>query len=560
MSDQFSVQNRPLFLQQMRRQPLDVLVVGGGITGAGIALDAATRGMRVGLLEMQDFAAGTSSRSTKLIHGGLRYLKQLEIRLVAEVGRERAIVHENGPHVTTAEPMLLPLVADGSLGRFGASLGLYVYDWLARVKKHERRRMLSANQTLALEPLLDAKNLVGGAHYYEYRTDDARLTLEILKEAVSRGARAVNYVKVTGFVYEDGKINGVKAEDQLTGETHEILAKVVVNATGPWVDTLDVLNDAAKGNKLLLTKGVHIVVDGARLPIRQAVYFDVPGQRMVFAIPRAGKTYIGTTDTAYHGDTTHPQMTAQDCDYLLQAANHIFPGVGLTPADVESHWAGLRPLVRQPGKGPSEISRKDEIFQYESGLVSIAGGKLTGYRKMAERIVNIAAIRLKQKEGRRIKACQTQRIAVSGGQVGGAAGFEAFVREKTRQGITLGLTAAEAERLVRLYGSNADSVFAYCQTPYVQSAVYGLPLVLLAQLRYSLEHEMAHSPADFFVRRTGALYFEVDWVRKWEQTVWAWMANELQWSHEQTRHYRHEMQELLATAGKPVDSGQVLPF
>ncbi len=556
MSDQFSVRNRPLFLQQMCRQPLDVLVIGGGITGAGIALDAATRGMRVGLLEMQDFAAGTSSRSTKLIHGGLRYLKQLEIRLVAEVGRERAIVHENGPHVTKAEPMLLPLVKNGSLGKSGASLGLAVYDWLARVKRHERRRMLSPAETLAMEPLLDAQNLTGGAHYYEYRTDDARLTIEILKEAVSRGARAVNYVKVVGFLYENNAVAGVRAEDQLTGETHEIFAKIIVNATGPWVDTLDVLNDASKGDKLFLTKGVHIVVDGARLPIRQAVYFDAPDGRMVFAIPRDGKTYIGTTDTAYQGDTAHPQITTEDCAYLISAANHVFPKARLTPADVESHWTGLRPLIRQPGKGPSDISRKDEIFQYESGLISIAGGKLTGYRKMAERIVNIAAIRLKQRQGRKIKACQTQRIPISGGHVGGSAGFEKFVREKTQQGVALGLAAPEAERLARLYGSNVNSIFSYCQTPYAQSAVYGLPPVLMAQLRYSLEHEMAHSPADFFVRRTGALYFQIDWVRKWEETVWAWLANELQWSREQAQHYRHEMQELLATAGKPVASGQ----
>ncbi|MCU0355611.1 MAG: glycerol-3-phosphate dehydrogenase/oxidase, partial [Cytophagales bacterium] len=357
----------------MRRQPLDLLVVGGGITGAGIALDAATRGMRVGLLEMQDFAAGTSSRSTKLIHGGLRYLKQLEFKLVAETGRERRIVYENGPHVTRAEPMLLPLVKGGSLGRWSASLGLAVYDWLAGVGQAERRRMLSAAETLDFEPLLDTQNLTGGAYYYEYRTDDARLTLEVLKEAVARGARAVNYAKVTGFLYENQKIAGAKATDLLTGETYEIAAKVVVNASGPWVDTLDALDNTARIGKLYLTKGVHIVVAHEKLPLRQSAYFDVPDGRMVFAIPREGKTYIGTTDTPYQGDMVHPEMTAEDRDYLLQAANHLFPVANLTPANVESHWVGLRPLIRQPGKGPSEISRKDEIFKYDSGLISIAG-------------------------------------------------------------------------------------------------------------------------------------------------------------------------------------------
>jgi len=554
MSENFSTPNRARFLESMCRQPLDVLVIGGGITGVGIALDAVTRGMRTGLLEMQDFAAGTSSRSTKLIHGGLRYLKQLEIKLVAKTGRERRIVYENGPHVTKAEPMLLPLIKGGSLNKWSASLGLALYDGLARVRPAERRRMLSIEETLQLEPLLDARFLTGGAYYYEYRTDDARLTLEVLKEAVARGGRAINYIKVTGFLYEGNKITGVRAEDQLAGETHEIFARIIVNATGPWIDTLDVLNDATKGSKLYLTKGVHIVVPQSRLPIRQAVYFDVADGRMVFAIPRQGKTYIGTTDTAYQGDPVQPHITSHDRDYLLKAVNTIFPTVHLTPADVESHWAGLRPLVRQPGKGPSQISRKDEIFQYESGLISIAGGKLTGYRKMAERIVNLAAIRLKQQDGRNFPACRTQQIAISGGQVGGSAGFEKFVAEKTQQGITLGLTATESEKLTRFYGSNVTQLFTYLKKWNTGSAVYGLPAALLAQLQYSILHEMTVTPADFFVRRTGALFFQIDWVRQWENTVWTYMANELPWSRDQAQQYRQQMRNLLREA-----NGQLIP-
>lgn len=549
MADLFSAQNRSRFLDQLSKQPLDVLVIGGGITGAGIALDAVTRGMRTGLLEMQDFAAGTSSRSTKLIHGGLRYLKQLEIRLVAETGRERRIVYENGPHVTKAEPMLLPLTKDGSLSKWSASLGLFVYDWLARVRPQEKRQMLSVNETLAREPLLNAQFLIGGAYYFEYRTDDARLTMEVLKETVSRGGRAVNYTKVTGFLYKDQKVIGVTAEDTLTGKTYEILAKVVVNATGPWVDTLDVLNDSTKGNKLYLTKGVHLVVQQSRLPIRQAVYFDVPDGRMIFAIPRDGKTYIGTTDTAYQGDTVHPHLTSEDRDYLLQAVNHIFPSVQLTAADVESHWVGLRPLIRQTGKGPSEISRKDEIFQYESGLISIAGGKLTGYRKMAERIVNLAAIRIKQHEGRSFPACQTHKIAISGGQVGGSEGFERFVREKTQQGIALGVSAQEAERLTRFYGSNVTQVYNYLSHRNTDSTVFGLPPMLWAQLEYCLEHEMMVTPADFFIRRTGALFFQIEWVRQWEEAVWTYLVHECRWTKEQALQYRQQLRDFLQEAG-----------
>ncbi|MDJ1497827.1 glycerol-3-phosphate dehydrogenase/oxidase [Cytophagaceae bacterium DM2B3-1] len=548
MSEFFSTQNRARFIEQMCQKPLDLLVIGGGITGAGIALDAVTRGMRTGLLEMQDFAAGTSSRSTKLIHGGLRYLKQLEIKLVAETGRERKIVYENGPHITKAEPMLLPLVKDGSLSKWSASLGLAVYDWLAKVPVSERRRMLSVEETKTMEPLLDNSSLIGGAHYYEYRTDDARLTIEVLKEAVDRGGRAVNYMKVIDFLYKDKKIAGVVVEDQLTSDKHEIYAQVIVNATGPWVDTLDVLNDTTKGEKLYLTKGVHIVVAQSRLPIRQALYFDTPDGRMVFAIPRAGKTYIGTTDTPYKGNTAHPHMTNEDLTYLLNAVNHIFPSVQLVASDVESHWVGLRPLIRQTGKGPSEISRKDEIFQYESGLISIAGGKLTGYRKMAERIVNLVAIRLRQKEGRKFTACQTHNLPVSGGNVGGSTGFENFVKEKMQQGVLLGLTAGESEKLVRMYGSNVGQVFSYLQNWKVESAAYGLTPVLFAQLQYALNHEMVVTPADFFIRRTGALYFHIDWVRNWETVVWTYLMNELKWSKEKAIEYRQQMRELIQEA------------
>jgi len=544
MNPSFSALRRPAYIQMFTQKPLDLLVVGGGITGAGIALDARSRGLHVGLVEMQDFAAGTSSRSTKLVHGGLRYLKQFELKLVAEVGRERAIVHANAPHVTHPVPMLLPLTRGGSLRKWEAALALSVYDFLAGVKPAERRRMLSAAETLRQEPLLDAKDLLGGALYYEYRTDDARLTLEILKEAVHRGALALNYAKVTGFLYENGKISGATVTDGLTGESFPVQARQVVNAAGPWVDAVDTLNDPAGGEKLFLTKGVHLVVDGARLPVRQAAYFDTTDGRMVFAIPREGKTYVGTTDTPYSGNATHPDVTAEDVAYLLGAVNRAFPGVRLQPADVESSWAGLRPLIRQQGKGPGEISRKDEIFRYDSGLLSIAGGKLTGYRKMAERIVDLVAGRLHKATGQSFGPCLTARLRLSGGDLGGDT-LEGFVREKTRQGVQLGLSAAEAERLSRLYGANVDQVYAYLPGVAKDSHLYGLPPTLLAQLQYGIHAEMVARPADFFIRRTGALYFNVHWVRQYAEPVWVYMQNYLQWSHAEAQAYRRELADLL---------------
>ncbi len=447
-------------LQEMAQAPLDVLVIGGGITGAGILLDAAARGMRAGLVEMQDFAAGTSSRSTKLVHGGLRYLKQLEIGVVAEVGRERAIVYENGPHVTTPEWMLLPIYKGGTFGRLSTSLGLRVYDLLAGVKRGERRSMLSAEAALEKEPLLRREGLLGGGYYVEYRTDDARLTIEVLKAAAAQGAMAANYAKATELRYEGGRVVGAAVRDRVGGGTYELRARKVINAAGPWVDTLREWDGSKQGKMLQLTKGVHLVFDQGRFPLGQAVYFDTPDGRMVFAIPREGKTYVGTTDTVYQGDIAHPRMSEADRQYVIDAINGMFPSLRIKAEDVESSWAGVRPLIYEEGKSPSEISRRDEIWQSDSGLITMAGGKLTGYRKMAETVVDRVAAQLGKEHGLRFHACATKHLPISGGQVGGGAAFVGYVRSKSMEAEGLGLPREVAATWTAKYGSNADRLFA----------------------------------------------------------------------------------------------------
>lgn len=531
---------------QEQEQPFDVLIVGGGITGAGIALDAASRGLRTALVEMQDYAAGTSSRSTKLVHGGLRYLKNLEFGVVAEVGKEREIVYENGPHVTVPERMLLPFYRGGTFGRFTTSMGLRVYDFLAGVKKEERRVMLSAAQTLEKEPLLRKDGLLGGGSYVEYRTDDARLTLEVLKKAAEYGARAVNYAKVEELLYDaNGRISGVQVTDRIGGGSYRIHARYFVNATGPWVDTLREKDRSKTGKTLHLTKGVHLVIDGRRFPLRQAVYFDTPDGRMVFAIPRDGKTYIGTTDTNYTGDLAHPQITEEDCSYLLYAANGMFPELKLTAADVESGWCGLRPLIHQEGKDPSEISRKDEIFESSSGLISIAGGKLTGYRKMAETIVDLIGSK-ERSQGKSVGPCVTKKLPISGGDVGGSSGLPAYIERMTREGVSAGLSRSDAAALARRYGSNAGIVFELLREHAEEAGRSGLPAAWFAELLYAVECEMAVKPTDFFNRRTGALLFDVESVRRWKEPVIRWMGERLGYSQEQAAIYAEELeQELL---------------
>jgi glycerol-3-phosphate dehydrogenase len=552
MTYPFSSLRRQQVLRDMEAVQFDVLVIGGGITGAGIALDAQVRGMKTALIEMQDFAAGTSSRSTKLVHGGLRYLKQLEFKLVAEVGKERAIVYENAPHVTTPEWMLLPMIEGGTYGKFATSIGLRVYDTLAGVKKSERRIMLSKEETLAKEPLLRKDKLKGGGYYVEYRTDDARLTIEVMKEAVRRGAAAVNYAKAEELLYENGKVVGVVVIDQISGEKWNVRAKKVVNAAGPWVDTIREIDGSKKGKRLHLTKGVHLVIDGKRFPLKQAIYFDTPDGRMVFAIPRDGKTYVGTTDTNYQGDIANPKMTLEDRDYILRAANFMFPTLNLTGKDVESSWAGLRPLIHEDGKSPSELSRKDEIFISESGLLTIAGGKLTGYRKMAERIVDLVAAQLKEEGQGSYPGCTTDRIRLSGGDVGGSARFEGFVKEKVKEGVNVGLSEQEAELLVRRYGSNASRIYALIGERGEEANAARLSKYVFGSLVYAIEEEMTTTPEDYFVRRTGALYFDMNWVKRWKEPVIAYMAQKLNWNEAETKQHRERLEQLMHDAVVPV--------
>ena len=558
--NRFSSLNRSEQLMKMSQHKLDVFIIGGGITGSGIALDAATRGMKVGLVEMQDFAAGTSSRSTKLVHGGLRYLKQLEVKMVAEVGKERAIVYENGPHVTTPEWMLLPIQEGGTFGKFSTSLGLKVYDFLAGVKKGERRSMLSAKETYEKEPLLKEEGLKGGGFYVEYRTDDARLTIEVVKQAVNKGAMAVNYAKVEKLLYENGKVAGVRVVDQLTNKKYKIFAKKIVNATGPWVDSVREMDKSKKGKHLQLTKGIHLVFDQSVFPLKQAIYFDTPDKRMVFAIPRDGKTYVGTTDTVYKEDMVHPRITKWDKEYVVNAINFMFPSLKISEKDIESSWTGLRPLIHETGKSASEISRKDEIWESESGLITIAGGKLTGYRKMAEMVVDLINKKFKKEGSGNFGLCQTKYLPISGGEVGGSKNLLSFVEEKAKIGVKLGLTFEQSQKLVKLYGSNIDHVFKYVETHREDATKIGLPLDVYAQVMYGIKHEMVVTPNDFFTRRTGALLFNIQWTQQWTVKVTELMAKNLKWSQEQLDKYRKELENFIYQATVAIDEDEQVEY
>lgn len=541
----FSNLNRDKIINKLKSETFDVLIIGGGITGSGIALDAASRGLTVALIEMQDFASGTSSRSTKLVHGGLRYLKQLEVKEVAELGRERTVVYENGPHVTTPEPMLLPFHKGGTFGKTLTAIGLHMYDSLARVKKSERKRMLTQEEVIEKVPFIKKDGLKGGGLYVEYRTDDARLTLEVAKKAAELGATLINYTEVASFIYNDRKkIIGARAIDRASDKTIEICADAFVNATGPWVDEVRQLDYATNGKHLKLSKGVHIVFDKSVFPLQQAVYFDSPDKRMIFAIPRHGKTYVGTSDDFYEGDPKEMDVSKEEVTYLLNAIDYMFPHIQVSENSVESSWAGVRPLIHEEGKAPSEISRKDEIWEAESGLITMAGGKLTGYRKMAETTVDLLYEKYIESSKFSNKACQTKQLPISGGDAGGSKNWHSFKEKSVKTLVELGgINREKAEALTTLYGSNIDQIIEYIETNDS-----GLPDDLYAELMYAVHHEMALTPTDFFIRRTSKLLFEIENVKNQKEMVISFMAKQFDWTDDTKEKYTDELIHALKIA------------
>lgn len=523
-----SAKYRPQLIEKIESTHFDLAVIGGGITGAGIALDAASRGLKVALVEKDDFGSGTSSKSTKLIHGGLRYLKQLEIQLVKEVGRERATVHRLAPHLVVPEKMLLPLVKGGTYGPLATRAGLWVYDVLAGVTGEDKRQMLNREETLSKEPLLSPEGLVGGGFYAEYRTDDARLTIENIKAAFDYGALCINYVRADEFIYQDGKIIGVKCTDTLKEEGLNIQCDYVISAAGPWMDGLRKKDQSLTGKHLFLSKGVHIVVPHDKLPLKQSIYFDNDDGRMIFAIPRHRTTYIGTTDTPYEGDLNDIPIDLEDVNYLLKATNQMFPDIELSVQDVESSWAGLRPLIHEEGKSASEMSRKDEIFQSESGLVSIAGGKLTGYRKMAERVVDVIVKKMPT-GGKKIKTNFTHKISLAGGQLKNANAVSTFKSKLRKQAEGLGLDHYYADYLLANYGTRSNQILEQIPPKTHLSTEESL---MLAELDYTVKNEMVNTALDFFNRRTGRLYFNLPSIMPSLPFVIDYFVDRLGWSEE----------------------------
>lgn len=461
---------RAALAEALATPTFDLLVIGGGINGAGIARDAAMRGLSVALVEQEDFASGTSSKSSKLIHGGLRYLENYEFGLVLEASRERDRLRRRiAPHLVRPMPFVFPIFDGDPVGRLRLSAGLWVYDGLSAFRNIARHRWWGRETTLEREPGLGRDGLVGAMHYYDCWADDARLTLETVLSAVAAGAVACNYVGVSGFTRSEHGLTGAHLVDRLHGGSTTLVAHQIVNATGPWLDHVRRLDEPECQPVLRLTKGVHILVSRDRLQSEHAIVLRSPRDgRVMFSIPWDDQILVGTTDTDYEAAPEAVAADAADVDYLLETVNHYFPQAALVERDVIGAFAGLRPLVAPPeSASPSETSREEEIFESPSGLLSLGGGKLTTYRSVAEKVVDRVVARLRTADpSRRFGSCQTLSTPLPGANVdmparGGYQGFAKRMRatappaldEKTMRHL-LGRYGASAPEIIALLGSD----------------------------------------------------------------------------------------------------------
>ena len=497
MDQSFSAATRTADLGAMAQETFDLLVIGGGITGAGVARDAAMRGLKTALIEAGDFAQGTSSHSSRLIHGGLRYLEHGWLRLVFEASRERRTLLRIAPHLVTPRSFVFPAFRGARVARWEISAGVLLYDILALFRNVGRHKWLSKDGVLRHEPLLRDQDLTGGALYWDAQCDDARLTVANVRSARLHGARCASYARCVQLEKAGGRVRGAQVEDALTGSRFAVRAHVVVNATGPWSDAMRRLDDPDSKALLRLTRGAHIAVPQSRVGNTGALTMTSPMDgRVMFVLPHGKTTIVGTTDTDSDESPDEVAATAKDVIYLIRSANAAFPNARLGLEDVIAAWAGLRPLLGHGERDAGNVPREHHIEESTSGLISVLGGKLTTYRAMADEIVDTAARRLRALDGRRVAGrAATAREALPGGDV---ASLPVLAGELSKEGLELGA----ANHLAAAYGSDAPAIATLIRNDprLARPLIVGRPW-LAAEVVHHARREMALTVADVLMRR-----------------------------------------------------------
>ncbi len=496
-------------IRKLKTTGYDVLVIGGGITGACIARDAALRGFSAACVDKNDWAWGTSSRSSKMIHGGIRYLEMFDFKLVFEACRERRQLLLNAPHLVYPQPFFFPIYKGDKNGIFMIESGLILYDILALFRNVKPHRMYLHDRAMELEEGLDSDTLKAAGIFYDCSTDDARLTLAFALTALDDGADGANYVEVTSLLKEKECVRGARVRDVLSGDEFDIEARVVVNASGAWGDQVCGLDEPGAPEKLQLTKGSHIMVPRARARTRNALPIVSPeDKRMMFLIPRGQFSLIGTTDIYYHEDLDNPYATRDEVEYILEAANTAMPRAHLDKADIVSTYSGLRPLAMQEGGedvAASAVSREHRIYAGHSGLLTIAGGKLTTARSMAEEMVDMVARKLLKEFGVKAKTgCRTMNNPILGTPAPDTVARVRALSAKLKfdDDVLTGLLKQ---------GTDALKVLALCdEDPALAERLAPEAPHIKAQVRFAAESEMAHTLDDFLVRRTEIYYTATD--------------------------------------------------
>ena len=496
----FSPAGRARALEEMGTHPLDLLVVGGGITGAGIARDAALRGWTVGLVEREDFGSGTSSRSSKIIHGGVRYLEYGQFLLVRESARERKTLRRIAPHLVHPIPFLYPVFGGDSFWMIRA--GLELFDRMSSASGAERHQNLGPAQVRERLPGL-RDPLKGGVLYLEYITDDARFTMENALSAARQGAWVANRAAAR-LLQAGGRVVGAEVTDMVSGRTHTVRARVTVNATGPWAERTLAAAGIRSPSRIVPSKGIHLLLDASTLPIQGACFLKAANGRRGLAMRRLDRVYVGTSDDEYWGPLEAPRATRAEVEELLAMVQDCFPGAGVRMEDVRATWAGIRPLIQQPGKSTRDTSRHDEVWSGTPGVVTIAGGKLTTYRAMARRTLKAVARQLGQKPPGRDR---TGEVPLPGGDLGGV-DPEAYRTARTSDLVARGVAPATAARLTWLYGRQLEELLALGdEDPAWLEPLHPDVPALRGEARLAAEREMAGTLIDFMDRRAALLLF-----------------------------------------------------
>ncbi|MDH3457955.1 MAG: glycerol-3-phosphate dehydrogenase/oxidase [Gemmatimonadota bacterium] len=541
MDAPFSYLTRAANLEAMAAEPVDLLVIGGGITGAGIARDASMRGIRTALVEMGDFAAGTSSRSSRLVHGGLRYLEHRHLKLVFEACRERRALLRIAPHLVWPRSFLFPIHEGSRLSMWKLEAGLVLYDLLALLRNVRLHRMLSKRALLQAEPGLRPRGLKGGARYFDAQCDDARLTLANVRDAHRHRAIVANYARAEQLELAGGQVGGARITDLVTGTTRLVRARVVVNAAGPWSDEVRLPDGGVPA--LRRTKGVHIVVPKRALGNHEAITFISPiDGRVMFIVPWGELTYIGTTESELDGGPGEVRASGEDVIYVLRSANALFPDARLGPEDVLATWAGVRPLVRQDDTAdPAAVSREHVIIESENGLLSIVGGKLTTYRSMAAEMVDRIARQLHERDGRAVPArAPTHREPLPGGE-------SRDLDVVATAAITDGFSEAVAFHLAHTYGSEAPAVARLALSePKLNEPVVPGHTTLWAELLHAMRREMAITLSDLLIRRTHLFYAAPKAVLEMAPIIADLAVREMEWDgarrEAELAAYRYEVE------------------